>query len=73
MSADMTVLQCREDCDGCIQTRQDVRDGDSHLLRPAARQVIAFPGDTHQPSLTLENEVVSGALGGGSALPEAGD
>ena len=59
--------------DGRVEPGQHVGDGDAHLLRAAARKVVALAGDRHQPAHRLDEEVVAGAVGIGPGLAEAGD
>jgi hypothetical protein len=59
----------RLDRDGAVEAGEDVGIGDAGLLRRAA----GLAGDVHDPAHRLDDEVVAGAGGVGTVLPEAGD
>ena len=62
-----------EDCGRRIHARHQVGGGDTHLLRPAAGQVVPLAGDAHDAAHGLRNQIVAGAARVGPRLAEAGD
>ena len=56
-----------------VHAGHQVGSGDAHLLRPAAGQVVALPGDAHDAAHGLGDQVVAGAVRIGPRLAEAGD
>ncbi len=52
-----------------VQSGENIDDGDADLLRLA----VGLTGNVHQPAHALDDIVVSGALGVGSVLAEAGN
>ena len=69
----LTLAQGGQRRDRGVEPGQHVGDGDAHLLRAAARQVVALAGDRHQPAHRLDEEIVARAVGIGPGLAEAGD
>ena len=65
--------KCGEDRHGRIHAGHEIGDRHARLLRTAAWQVIAFAGDAHESAHALDDEVVAGAIGVRTVLPEAGD
>src|SRR5690606_13576921 len=61
------------DGDGRVQAGEDVRECDAHLLRTRTRRLLFGAGDAHQPAHRLDQEVVAGTVGIGTALAEAAD
>src|SRR5262249_34716617 len=62
----------RRDREARVHPGHDVGDGNSDLLRAAARQLIALAGDAHQAAHALEDEIVSGEVRAWAVLAVAG-
>ena len=56
-----------------VHAGHQVGGGDAHLLRAAARQVVALAGDAHEAARALGDQVVAGARGVRPGLAEARD
>ena len=71
--APLAVGESREDRARRIHAGHQVGGGDTHLLRAAARQVVALAGDAHDAAHGLRDQVVAGAGRIGPRLAEARD
>ena len=69
----VAMRERRQDRDRRVHAGHEVGDRDARLLRAAAGQVVALAGDAHEAAHALDDEVVAGAIGVRTVLPEAGD
>ncbi len=69
----LTMLERRQDSHRRIHAGHQVGDRHARLLRAAARQVVAFPGDAHESAHALDDEIVPGAIGVRPVLSKSGD
>jgi hypothetical protein len=72
-AARLAMRDGREDRRARVHSRHEIGDGDTGLLRSASGQVVPLAGHAHESAHALDDEIVAGAFGVGSALAEAGD